>query len=188
MIEKTPKNSLRVPFFKSAYPEAHFLYLYRDARQTLSSMMEAWASRRFRTYPGLPGWPPDTWSLLLVPGWRELIGLSLPEIVAHQWATTTRILLDDLEKVAPDRVRALSFAEFLGDPQGTMRALCASLGLQWDQLLPRRLPPSPSVVSPPSPDKWRLNEQVIESVWPIVEEQDARARAFLERMGCMAEA
>lgn len=188
MIEKTPKNSLRVPFFKSAYPAADFLYLYRDARQTLSSMMEAWVSGRFRTYPELPGWPRGTWSLLLVPGWRELIGLSLPEIVAHQWATTTRILLDDLEQVAPERVRAVSFAEFLDDPQATMGALCTSLGLQWDQVLPRRLPPSPSVVSAPNPDKWRLNEQVIESVWPIVEEQDARARAFLERVGSMAEA
>ncbi|HYG47287.1 MAG TPA: sulfotransferase [Allosphingosinicella sp.] len=188
MIEKTPKNSLRVPFFKTAYPDAYFLYLYRDARQTLSSMMEAWASRRFRTYPDLPGWPGDSWSLLLVPGWRELTGLTFPEIVAHQWATTTRILLDDLEQVAPERVRAVSFAEFLDDPQATMRALCTSLGLQWDQLLPRRLPPSPAVVSAPSPDKWRRNEQVIESVWPIMEEQDARARAFLERMGSMAEA
>jgi len=188
MIEKTPKNSLRVPFFRSAYPDSHFLYLYRDARQTLSSMMEAWASRRFRTYPELPGWPPDTWSLLLVPGWRELIGLSLPEIVAHQWATTTRILLDDLEQVPPEQVRAVSFADFLDDPQAMMRALCRSLGLQWDQLLPRRLPPSPSVVSAPSPDKWRRNEQAIESVWPIVEEQDARARAFLERMGNLAAA
>lgn len=188
MIEKTPKNSLRVPFFDSAYPDAEFLYLYRDARETLSSMMEAWASGRFRTYPELPGWPGNSWSLLLVPGWRELIGLSFPEIVAHQWATTTRMVLDDLEQVVPGRVRALSFAGFLDDPQATMRSLCESLGFQWDQLLPRRLPPSPSVVSAPRPDKWRLNAQVIESVWPIVEEQDARARAFLERMGCMAEA
>lgn len=188
MIEKTPKNSLRVPFFKSAYPDADFLYLYRDARETLSSMMEAWASGRFRTYPELPGWPGNSWSLLLVPGWRELIGLPFPEIVAHQWATTTKTVLDDLEAVAPERVRAVSFAQFLDDPQSTMRALCASLGLQWDQLLPRRLPPSPSVVSAPRPDKWRLNAQVIESVWPIVQEQDSRARAFLERTGCLVKA
>lgn len=40
-LEKTPKNSLRVPFFDAAWPDAIFVYLYRDARQTLSSMIEA---------------------------------------------------------------------------------------------------------------------------------------------------
>ncbi len=54
VLEKTPKNSLRVPFLAQVFPEAHFVYLYRDARQTLSSMIEAWQSGKFRTYHGLP--------------------------------------------------------------------------------------------------------------------------------------
>jgi hypothetical protein len=73
-----------------------FVYLYRDVRQTLASMLEAWASSAFQTYPELPGWPGAAWSLLLVPGWEELKGLALPAIVARQWATTTDILIDDL--------------------------------------------------------------------------------------------
>lgn len=54
MLEKTPKNALRVPFLATVFPEARFLYLHRDPRQVLSSMMEAWLSGRFRTYPNLP--------------------------------------------------------------------------------------------------------------------------------------
>ena len=49
MLEKTPKNALRVPFFNTAFPDGLFVYLYRDVRQTLASMMEAWASGGFRT-------------------------------------------------------------------------------------------------------------------------------------------
>jgi LPS sulfotransferase NodH len=51
MLEKTPKNALRVPFFAAAWPDSLFVYLYRDVRQTLASMMEAWASGHFRGCP-----------------------------------------------------------------------------------------------------------------------------------------
>jgi hypothetical protein len=61
-----------------------FIYLYRDPRQVLSSMIEAWTSGRFQTYPQLPGWTGPAWSLLLVPGWRAFIGRPLHEIVAAQ--------------------------------------------------------------------------------------------------------
>ena len=96
MIEKTPKNSLRVPFLRTVFPEARFVFLQRDARETVSSMIEAWGAGTFRTYPDLPGWPDGGWSLLLVPGWRALAGKPVAEIAARQWATTTDILLDDL--------------------------------------------------------------------------------------------
>ena len=80
MLEKTPKNALRVPFLDACFPDAIFIYLYRDPRETLGSMMEAWLSGAFQTYPELPGWEGPPWSLLLVPGWRELIGTPLPEL------------------------------------------------------------------------------------------------------------
>ena len=79
MLEKTPKNALRVPFLARVFPEARFIYLHRDPRPVLASMMEAWQSGRFRTYPNLPGWTGLPWSLLLVPGWRDLLGRPLHE-------------------------------------------------------------------------------------------------------------
>src|ERR1051325_11259376 len=90
MLEKTPKNSLRIPFLKTMFPDALFIYLYRDPRATMSSMLDAWRSNKFATYPALPGWTGHPWSLLLVPGWRSLIDKPLAEIVAHQWTTATR--------------------------------------------------------------------------------------------------
>ncbi|HEX8666751.1 MAG TPA: sulfotransferase [Allosphingosinicella sp.] len=181
MLEKTPKNSLRVAFLNAVFPDAHFVYLYRDARETLSSMVEAWASGGFRTYPELPDWPEGNWSLLLVPGWRALKGRPLPEIAARQWATTTRILLDDLTALPPERVKAISYTDLVASPQATIASLCAALDVRWDRELGPTLPPSPTVVSPPRPDKWRRNEGPIDRLWPIMAEEDARARAFLAR-------
>jgi hypothetical protein len=179
MLEKTPKNALRVPFFAAAWPDASFVYLYRDVHESLASMMEAWASGAFRTYPKLPGWTGYPWSLLLVPGWKELISQPLPVVVAHQWATTTNILLDDLSKLSPERVTMVANADFLASPQAVAQALAGSLGLEWDRALGGQLPLSKTTVSQPRPDKWRRLEREIEAVMPIVAAADERARAFV---------
>lgn len=181
MLEKTPKNALRVPFFAAAWPDASFVYLYRDVRESLASMMEAWASGAFRTYPELPGWTGDPWSLLLVPGWKELIGQPLPVVVAHQWATATNILLDDLSKLPRDRVKVVAHADFLASPQSTTEVLAQALGLEWDRALGGQLPLSKTTVSQPRPDKWRRLEREIEAVIPIAAAADERARAFVEQ-------
>lgn len=182
MLEKTPKNALRVPFFAAAWPDALFVYLYRDARETLSSMLEAWLSGAFRTYPHLPGWTGHPWSLLLVPDWQGLIGHPLPEIVAEQWAITTETLLDDLGNIPRERLRAVDYAEFLASPEPVAERLAASLDLKWDRPLGSELPLSKTTVSPPQSDKWRANSELIEAMWPIVEKAEARARAFVEQL------
>lgn len=179
MLEKTPKNALRVRFFDAIWPDAQFIYLYRDARETLYSMMEAWQSGAFRTYPSLPGWPEGTWSLLLVPGWQQLKTMQLPQVVANQWAITTDILLDDLERLGEGRVHAIDYGTFLDSPQSEMERIAAGLSLGWDQKLGNTLPLSKTTVSKPDRQKWRRLEKVIESVWSIVEKADARARKFL---------
>ena len=179
MLEKTPKNALRVPFFAHAFPDASFVYLYRDVRETLGSMLEAWASGAFCTYPELPGWRGPLWSLLLIPGWRELNGQALAKIVATQWAVTTGLLLDDLAALPRRQVAAVDHRRFLAAPQETLQSLTARLGLGWDRTLSARLPLSRTTLSRPAPEKWRRFETVIDSVWPIVEATDARARAFL---------
>jgi hypothetical protein len=181
MVEKTPKNALRVPFFATAWPDSLFVYLYREVRETLASMMEAWLSDRFKTYPHLPGWCGPPWSLLLVPGWRELSDLPVSEIVARQWAITTDILVNDLESLPPDRVRAVDYSALLAEPQRAVERLVRSLELDWDRSLGTELPLSKTTVSPPGKGKWRRWEAEVEAVLPIVAAADARARAFLER-------
>lgn len=178
LLEKTPKNALRIPFLARIFPEAHFVYLHRDPRQTLSSMIEAWESGYFRTYPRLPGWTGLPWSLLLVPGWRDLIGRPLHEIVSTQWEITTRILLDDLAVFPPDRCHVVRYAEFLEDPTAVMTRLCEELGLPWDRPLGKQLPLSSYTVSRPAQDKWQRHRGLIEQVLPGLQATVDRAEQF----------
>lgn len=175
MIEKTPKNSLRIPFLAAAYPDAKFVYLWRDPRETISSMLDAWRSGQFVTYPDLPGWTGDRWSLLLTPGWRELIGASLPEIVARQWATATTTLLDDLEALEPDRWCVTSYSALLADPDAELTRLCEHLDLTWDTVTDGELPLSATTLDAPQPTKWERNAEELKRVWDIIDPVAVRA-------------
>lgn len=181
MMDKTPKNALRVPFLAKIFPEAQFVFLQRDPRQVLSSMIEAWQSGRFGTYPGLPDWPGLPWSLLLVPGWRDLKGRPLTEIVAAQWTRTLATLLDDLQALPRERVSIVQYDLLQRSPQSTLTALCGELGLAWDRDLGVALPLSRNTVTPPDPDKWRRHAAEIDAIWPAVEATARRVENFAGR-------
>lgn len=180
-LEKTPKNALRIPFFDAAFPDARFVFLWRDPRQNLSSIMEAWRSGRFETYPRLDGFA-GAWSLLLPPGYAALSGRPLEEIAAFQWESANRIILDDLGRLAPDRWMTVNYADFLRDPRAEAQRLCAFAGIDLDADLDVRLssvlPPSRYTQTAPADDKWRSNEAEILRVLPSVEATWARLRAL----------
>jgi hypothetical protein len=163
MLEKTPKNALRIPFLRAVFPEARFVYLHRDPRQVLASMMDSWESGRFQTYAGLAGWSGLPWSLLLVPGWRGMSGRPLDDVVGHQWAATLEILLDDLSDVPADRRLYVDYARLLADPQAQVERICAWAGVGWDRAIDDELPLSRYTVTRPDPDKWRRREGAVEA-------------------------
>jgi sulfotransferase family protein len=170
-LEKTPKNSLRIPFFEQVFPEAQFIFLWRDPRENLSSIIEAWRSGNFRTYPELDGFE-GAWSLVLPPGWRQLTGRPLEEIAAFQWESANRIVLDDLALLPARRWTAVRYADLIGSPQATIERLCEFLGMDVDPALRRRLeaplPPARYTHTPPAAQKWQMNAALIERVLPRV--------------------
>jgi hypothetical protein len=179
LLEKTPKNALRLPLLDALFPDALYIFLYREPQENVSSIIEGWESGRFVMYPDLPGWVGPPWSFLLVPGWRDLNRQPLAAIAAAQWQRTLAILLDDLESIPRRRVHALTYRDFLTDPGGNVARVCAFAGIGWDRKLPDVLPLSDHTVSPPHPDKWRRHEALIAPYLPALRATDERARAFL---------
>ncbi|MBV8516019.1 MAG: TIGR03032 family protein [Acidobacteria bacterium] len=175
-LEKTPKNALRIPFLRALFADAFFIYLYRDERATISSMLDAWRSGRFITYPDLPGWEGQPWSLLLTPGWRDTIGRPLAEVVARQWIAATTVVLDDLEMLPPESWCVASYDALIEQPQETMERLCDYVGLRWDRTLTAPLPPSRHTLTPPDAAKWQRNATELAPLLPLIEPAAARAR------------
>lgn len=180
-LEKTPKNALRLPFLRELFPDARFVFLWRDPRENIASIIEAWRSGRWKTYNGLAGFD-GPWSLLLPPGWQAMNGQPLERIAAFQWETTNRILLDDLGALPRDRWHCLRYDELLGDPRAAVARIAAFADLELDAALAARvaapLPPSRHTHTTPRAGKWQEQAALIESVLPSVEATWQRLRAL----------
>ena len=179
LLEKTPKNALRVPFLRAVFPDARFLYLWREPQESLASMIEGWQSGRFVTYRELPDWKGPDWSYLLVPGWRDLTPRPLGDIVAAQWRITQERLLRDMAAIAPEAIRALSLDDFLADPERSLRAICHFAGVRFDRPPPADMPLSMHTLTPPGPDKWRSHEDVLAPLLPSLSPVADQARKFV---------
>lgn len=180
-LEKTPKNALRVPFLNRAFPDALFIFLWRDPRENLSSIIEAWRSGNWKTYNGLPGFD-GPWSLLLPPGWQQMNGRTLAEIAAFQWNAANMTLLDDLATLPPQRWTSVNYGELLADPLATVTRLCEFASIPLDESLRARvqspLPHSRQTHTAPTADKWRSNEASIMHVLPTVQDTWQRLLAL----------
>jgi hypothetical protein len=169
LLEKTPKNALRVPFLLEVFPDAQFIFLTREPRANLSSMMEAWRAQKFVTYRQLVGWN-GSWSLLLPPGYERLQGRPLEEVVAFQWRVANETILDDLADLPRERWTGVRYEDFIADPRAQVTRLLEFAGLSMDarleEYLSKPLPPSRYTHSKPHPEKWKKNATEIERVIP----------------------
>jgi len=177
LLEKTPKNALRIPFFNALFPDALFIHLWRDPRENISSIIDAWRSGGWVTYPELPGWD-GPWSMLLPPEWRTMRGHPVEEIGAFQWSSTNRIISNDLAALPRDRWMKLSHASFLDQPLESIRRICDFAGVDCDgrliASLNHPLPLSRHTLTPPDQDKWRRNADLLEPLLPAARQLQLR--------------
>ncbi len=172
LMEKTPRNALNIPFLLEVFPDARFIYLHRDARQNIASIIEAWnhglQTGRFVTFRDLPGWDRPAWCFLLPPGWRSMIGKSLPEIAAFQWSASNDAILHGLAQLPSSRWVSVSYHELTDAPGETLTSLCRFAGVKVPAGVGEgdTLPLSRTTLSPPQPDKWKKYEQEINECLP----------------------
>jgi Sulfotransferase family/SEC-C motif len=177
MLEKTPKNILRIPFFLHLYPDARFIYLYRDPLENISSIIDGWRSGRFATYRDKTT-RHGPWSFLLPPAWTRVKDESLVEIATFQWASCHRYAIQDLGLLSPDRWCAVNFSHFLAHTEHEVQRLCDFIKVDMDDDIRRHcqqaLPLSRYTLEQPSAAKWRRNElalaSVLGSIGPVVEQ------------------
>jgi hypothetical protein len=171
-LEKTPKNALRIPFIDRIFPDARFIFLWREPRGNLSSIIEAWKAGRWQTYPRLDGFDLP-WSLLLPPGWQEMRGRRLEELAAFQWNATNTTVLDDLASIRASRWATVDYGSLLSNPTAVIRRLCEFMGVELDASLEDRLklplPPARHTLTPPDPEKWKHNQSAIERIMPTLD-------------------
>lgn len=174
-VEKTPRNALNIPFLLKAFPDARFVFLHREPKACIASLVEAWTlglqTGRFVTFRDLPQWDRPAWCFLLPPGWRNMIGKSLAEIAAFQWLQSNRIVANELLSLPRERWITINYETLVQDPAAAQTDLCQFIdpSIQPAPIRPGMLPLSRTTLSPPHPDKWKKHRAEIEALMPSLE-------------------
>ena len=179
MVEKTPKNSLRIPFLNVVFPDAFFIFLTREPRANISSLIEGWREEgRFETYhvPGgveLEGYEGSMWKFLLPPGWEEYArSARLEEVCAFQYRVANEKAQQALEHLPVSRQMTLKYEDLIARPEEEVRLICDVVGLGYEGGLKRmaeEMPPV-NIVDYPDAEKWRRNEAEVMSVVGTVQD------------------
>lgn len=175
LVEKTPRNALNIPFLLNVFPQAEFVYLFREPRGNIASLIEAWEiglkTGRFVTFKALPGWDRVAWCFLLPSGWRAMTGKSLAEIAAFQWSASNDAILRSLSQLPSERWTTIDYDALIARPLDQIARICRFAGFDTDvkSILAAPLPLSRTIVTPPHRDKWRKFAPEIERVLPSVE-------------------
>ncbi len=181
-LDKTPRNSLQVPYLAALFPDARFVVLLRDGRAVVSSLLNGWRDTS-GLFPGremgrplaVHGYRGHRWKFVAPPGWEEYAtGHTLPEICAFQWLACTDALLEARGQIPADRWVETRYERLTESPVEEVERLLLALDLPIE---PRVLEAASTLdrnvtkaTSPPRPDKWRdENPGDVASILPRIE-------------------
>lgn len=186
LVDKTPRNVLRIPFIDALFPNAHYVYLLRDGRENVNSLINAWRSDRYKTYllpepHRIPGTDPRWWKFVLYPGWREDLDGPLEVVCARQWVFSNDFVLAARSRIEPGRWHEVRYEDLADDPVGEVARLLDELGLRRDPSVLAQAERARTVpvnaVTPPERGKWRReNPDEVRAVVPLI-------KATAEAMG-----
>ncbi len=177
LLEKTPENCLRLPFLLALFPDARIIYLTRDGRSNVNSLIEGW--KQPHLFPGyqtperlnIPGYTRGRWAFSLIPGWQELTASSLEEICAWQWIRCNEAVLAHRESQAQVPYLSIRYEDLISEPATVLPRMADFMHVDFKDLehYAQRLPQI-NVVSGPEREKWRSqNPQAIERIMPLIE-------------------
>ena len=189
IIEKTPRNILKIPYVNAIFPESKFLYVVRNPFSCISSSEEFWQrsisrsgmKRRLKYTPKkhLPYYfalfvkeqlPKIIFRRKYLPIWgpryrgidQDLLRLDRLSLIARQWAICSRKAEEDLAALPADRVLKLKYEEFVAAPEEVLTAICAHCGLE---VTTEMIEMAKEIIDPNRQQKWeRFDRDTLRSL------------------------
>jgi len=184
VIDKTCINVMRVPYLHRLFPGARFVYIHRDGRDNVSSMMDGWLhdghfalAKSLGTFPcavRIDDGRFHEWSFFLPPGWRDYNNARLEEVCAYQWLTANRMALDAARGVPPDQWIQLRYEDIFDRPVEMFRTVFERLGLEFSDAVRLRCEtlgarPTSIVSGAPQKQKWKEHHpEEIRRILPVI--------------------
>ncbi len=195
VLDKTCINTLRLPYLYKLFPQAKFVFIQRDGRDNISSMLDGWRHGRVDGAFGLGqffGPSPEPvaiedgefleWHFFLPSGWRAYNRASLEEVCAFQWISANRLALDARRIIPPAQWIQLRYEDLFERPVEMFREAFARLDIPFGKTIEAHCTnlgkrPTSIVQGGPRRQKWKEhNPEAIRRILPMI-------RPMMEEMG-----
>ncbi len=191
VLDKTCINVMRVPYLHRLFPQAKFVFIQRDGRDNISSMIDGWRTGRsdgrfelsqfFGPFPepvAINGGEFREWSFFLAPGWQRYNDASVEEVCAFQWTTVNRMALEARREIPAPQWIHLRYEDIFDRPVEMFEQATAQLGIAFTPELRARcanLQPTSVVKGKPKRQKWRDNNpeairRILAAIAPLMAE------------------
>lgn len=178
IVEKNPRNCMRINVLKKLFPDSIFIHLTRHPITNVSSLFDGWRSDKDKYITmknmdmNIRDYDQKSWRFVRPPGWKEYLkNHTLAEVCAFQYIESNLHALNDLKDLPKDRVLRISYEELINEPVYTLNNICKSIGIPYSktiELMSKNLP-EVNAVSKPSMNKWKNNEEFITPVYSSLE-------------------
>jgi hypothetical protein len=187
ILDKTCINTMRVDYLHALFPAARFIFIVRDGRDNISSMIDGWRLGRTDGGFGLEkffGPSPEPvainggefheWHFFLPPGWRDYNRASLEEVCAFQWLSANRLALEASRGIPAEQWIQLRYEDIFERPMDMFREAFERLDLPFDAQMQERCAglverPTSIVKGAPKKQKWKEhNPEAIARIVPLI--------------------
>ncbi len=181
-LDKTIAHAFHLEVLQRLFPDARYIFLVRDARPTIGSMMQGWNQTGRFEKPALQealratGSELIHWAYPAPPGWQDVATRPLVEVCAWSWTQHVQFIQNSLQHIPDDRKTLVFYEELQDNPDALAERLARFCDLEIGPMLQnylRERPLSRTTVTPPDPDKWRRLygdqiDQVLPTLAPIL--------------------
>lgn len=187
VLDKTCINTLRLPYLYKLFPQARFVFIQRDGRDNISSMIDGWRHGRsdggfglehfFGPFPepvAIHNGEFKEWHFFLPPGWRDYNRASLEQVCAFQWISANRLALQAKQEIPAAQWVHLRYEDLFERPVEMFEQAFAQLDLPFTPEIRTRCGslgkrPTSIVKGAPKRQKWREhNPEAIERILPMI--------------------
>ena len=182
-LDKTIGNCFRLNALKRMFPDAQFIFLRRDPRETISSMIQGWPDGRFLHRYATPvlGQTADAtlekWSYPAPPGWFDHRGDSLARACCWSWVQHMKSILA-FEAGMPESPCRVRYEDLTMDLSSEIERLAGKLHMELDDRVAfylRDPPLSKTTNTKPRTDKWKADKAVLREWWHLVADTAAES-------------
>ena len=187
VLDKTCINVLRIPYLLNLFPQAKFVFIQRDGRDNISSLIDGWrfdGHFRMDLYLGPPAEPVaieggafTDWSFFYPPSWRDWNRAGLGEVCAYQWLTANRLAIEGKRQVPARQWIHMRYEDIFERPVEMFGEAFERLDVPFTEALRKHcanLQPTSIVKGRPRKQKWKeQNPEEVERILPMIRQMQA---------------